>query len=272
MADFFTLSKIAWFLLAPDHLLIWGYLLAALLLLCGWRRFGATLLTLLLSFSLLLMLFPLSNVVMSPLEKRFAQYSLSDPTPVQGIVILGGGEMAQASYVWNSPQFNQAAERFMVVPELARRYPQARIIFSGGSGDPLHQEFRGADVAKDWFEHIGLGERIELERDSRNTYENARNTIAMLGGVPQGRWLLVTSGFHMPRSIGIFRQQGWDITPYPVDFYSLNESSFTFAPGFNQHMQVLTIAVREWIGLAAYYWSGKTASLFPAPAVKETES
>lgn len=260
---FFSFSKWLWFLVRPDHVLVWWLSAGVIALYLHRRRLALWLLSVEAVALLLLALFPLGNYLMYPLESRFPEPDLSKP--VAGVLILGGGEQGGLSAVWQTPLFNEAAERFMVVPMLARRFPDAQIVFSGGSGAYLNQRAKGADVAKAWFDEIGLGERVHYEGDSRNTDENFRNTLLLLGGVPKGRWLLVTSGFHMPRSVGIARQQGWDITPYPVDFYSSGLSGWNYDPMLWNHLRELTIATHEWIGLVSYYVSGKSAELFPAP-------
>ncbi len=263
MDSFFSLSKLFWFLCSPDHLLVWGVLLGVLLLWRGRRRAAGLVLGIDLALWLALLLFPLGDLLLMPLERRFP--APPPPSQVAGIIILGGGELAEQSAYWGQPQFNQAAERLMLVPELAQRYPQARILFSGGSGSLLRQQFRGGDAARDYFERIGLGGRVQIERDSRNTDENARHSIAALGGIPSGRWLLVTSAYHMPRSIGVFRRQGWELTPWPVDYYALSRSGLRLDPQLWRNLRDLQIGLREWIGLLAYRLSAKTDALFPAP-------
>lgn len=263
MASFFNLSKLFWFLASPAHLLVWLLALSALLLLLGRRRLGGWLLGIDLVLWLALLMMPLGDALLMPLETRFPQPQL--PAQVEGIIILGGGELAEESVYWHQPQFNQAAERFMVVPVLARRYPQAKILFSGGSGSVLRPQFRGGDVAKAYFDELGLGPRLLIDRDSRNTWENAQDSISLLGGIPKGNWLLVTSAFHMPRAVGIFRQLGWRVIPYPVDYRAMSLDGLRFYPSLWRNLRDLNTAVREWIGLAVYHWTGKTNALFPGP-------
>lgn len=160
MFSFFSLSKITWFLISPDHLLIWWLLLGFVAVLCNRRRLAITLLEFV--FVLLLALFPLGNLVMHPLETRFPQPQLSAESQVDGVLVLGGGEEAGLMAVWGAPQFNAAAERFMVMPKLARQFPKVQLVFSGGSGSVLQPQARGADVAKAWLDSIGLDKRGDL--------------------------------------------------------------------------------------------------------------
>ena len=262
MDSFFSLSKLFWFLAAPDHLLVWLMLLGLLLLWLGKRRLAGWLLSIDLLLLMGVLLMPLGDIVLHPLESRFQQPDLNKIEPA-GIVILGGGENPELSSVWQQSQFNAAAERVMVIPALAKRFPDAPIIFTGGSGSVLRQSFKGADGVADYLNQIGLLDRVLLENQSRNTYENALLSAKLLGAVPDQPWLLVTSAFHMPRSVGIFEKQGWQVIPYPVDYYSTTSTGFKLDPNLAGHLKDLSTGIREWIGLVAYYLTNKTDQLLP---------
>ncbi|TCK04945.1 YdcF family protein [Marinobacterium mangrovicola] len=263
MDSFFSISKLFWFFARPDHLLVWMLLLGLFSLWVGWKRFGGVLLGCDLILFLLFMLMPLGDALLMPLEKRFPQPQQLNN--VAGIVVLGGGELAEESEFWGQPQVNQAGERLLMIPMLARQFPNAKIVFTGGSGSVLRPEFRGGDVAAGYLQSLGLADRLIIERNSRNTYENAVYTLDELGGVPEGNWLLVTSAFHMPRSIGVFRRQGWGITAYPVDYRALSTNGTRLDPSLWENLRDTETVLREWVGLVAYYLSGKTSQLFPAP-------
>ena len=259
---FFLVSKTLWLAVQPDHLLVLLLLMAA----CGvWlrRRWAGRLLGVLVSGMLVLMLVPVGNLLLEPLESRFRQ--VPPPDAVAGILVLGGGEEADLSARWGQSQFNAAAERLMVLPELMQRYPDARVLFSGGSASVLNAQYRGADVARDWLKTLPpplSTKTLVYERDARNTWENALFSARLLGGVPDQPWLLVTSAFHMPRAVGIYRQLGWQVVPYPVDYYSTGDA---FRPQFALNLRDLVVGVREWTGLLMYHLTGRTAALFPAP-------
>lgn len=262
MDSFFSLSKLFWFFASPDHLLVWMLILGLFLILIGWRILGKTLVCVDLMLWLALLFLPLGDIALRPLEARFAQPNLNEVQPA-GIIVLGGAELAEASAIWNQPQFSEGAERVMVLPILSRAYPEVPIIFTGGSGSVLRPEFKGADAVKAYTDALGLADRVLFESESRNTFENAIFTSQMLGGVPEGRWLLVTSAFHMPRSVGIFTKQGWDIIPYPVDYQSMTDNGLRLDPNLSGHLGDLQTGLREWIGLAVYYYTGKTDQFFP---------
>lgn len=257
---FFLSSKTLWVLANPGNLLVFVLILSVL---CGWR-----VLTSIVLFSLLLItLYPVGNFLLQPLEKRFPQPQ-NLPEDVAGIIVLGGAEDAELSSIWNQPQFNAAAERDMAILPLLQRYPEQPVIISGGSSSVQKPEYRGADVLQQWFSDQGLGQPVIFERDSRNTFENAiYSQDSLPGGAdiadPKG-WLLVTSAFHMPRSVGIFRQQGWNVIPYPVDYYSKPLTLANWRPNLGQNLSELAVGVREWLGLTAYYLTDKTSSWLPA--------
>ncbi len=114
---------------------------------------------------------------------------------------------------------NDAAERITATAELARRYPDARIIFSGGTSSLVFDAPAEAPVAVKELEALGVAhDRITAEEQSRNTIENAVFSRLLADPKPGERWLLVTSAYHMPRAIAAFRAAGFPIEPYPVDW------------------------------------------------------
>lgn len=265
---FFNLSKIFWAVANPGNFLV---LVLVLSLLFRWRKIlFVTVLSL-----MLLTVYPLGNLLLQPLEKRFSQ-PVQLPEDLAGIIVLGGGEDAELTAQWDQPQFSSGADRVMTLPGLMKRFPDKPVIFTGGSGSVLKPEFRGADTVKAWMDGFADSGQVIFERNSRNTYENALFSGQVLpegSSIDQGSgWLLVTSAFHMPRSVGIYRQQGWKVIPYPVDYYSQPFALDNFKFDLAGNLKNVAIGMREWIGLLAYYATDKTADWFPAedlPAVNQ---
>lgn len=258
---FFYLSKLLWAVVQPDHflllMLLFGYLLKHYL-------FGRMLLWLAFITLITIAIYPLGNFIIKPLEQRFPIPEL--PSNPAGIIVLGGAEQAEISKLHSSAEFNEAAERVMAITYLAKRYPEVPIIFSGGSSGIIHKTAKGSDVINLWFKQRGLSERALIDNRARNTYENALFTRKFIMADKRD-WILVTSAFHMPRSIGIFRNMGMNnIIAYPVDY---REFPARFRVNLNRNMAVINTAVREWIGLVAYYYTSKTAVLFPKPNKEE---
>ena len=102
---------------------------------------------------------------------------------------------------------------------LARRFPQARIAFSGGSGNLFLDSVSEAPIAAELLQEFGVSrDRILLETASRTTAENAIMLRTLLAPKQGEHWLLLTSAFHMPRAIGAFRKAGFEVEAYPVDW------------------------------------------------------
>jgi uncharacterized SAM-binding protein YcdF (DUF218 family) len=77
---------------------------------------------------------------------------------------------------------------------------------------------------------------------------------------------VVTSAMHMPRAIGIFRKAGFSVVAYPVDYRTASAlRDWTFPRHAAGNFALAETALHEWIGLAAYWLTGKTDALFPAP-------
>jgi uncharacterized SAM-binding protein YcdF (DUF218 family) len=141
---------------------------------------------------------------------------------------------------------------------LATRYPQARIVYAGRTE---------AETAAQVFEDFGVPRvRVELEDRSRNTIENAIFAKKVVNPKPSERWLLVTSAFHMPRAMGVFRRNDFPVEAYPVDWrLSGPQDLLSFSASFSDGLGRVDRGVHEWAGLIAYCVSGKTSALFPAP-------
>jgi uncharacterized SAM-binding protein YcdF (DUF218 family) len=147
---------------------------------------------------------------------------------------------------------------------LARRYPQARVVVSGGSGSLLLEGEGDAATALRLLTALGVDQnRLILENESRNTYENALFSKRMVSPAPGRTWLLVTSAFHMPRSMALFRKAGFEVVPWPVDYRTTGRESLFFGDNAIDSLQATTLAIREWIGLFAYWLSGRIDSPLP---------
>ena len=262
---FFWASKLFWFVFQPINLIGLLVLFGMLLTLVGWRKLG-----LLSSFCGFLVLAlgawtSLGALMLHPLEDRFAR---PDPPPqaVAGIIVLGGGFEGSVNLARGGYELNASGDRFVETAVLARRYPDARIVVTGGAGAVTLEGEADADTAPRLLAALGVErERLVLENRSRNTFENAQFTREMVGLQPGETWLLVTSAFHMPRSVGLFRRAGFDVTPWPADY----RTAGTERPGLAQDnvadsLQNLSLAMREWAGLIAYRLAGRIDSILPA--------
>ena len=263
---FFALAKILGFFAAPSNVLISLGLIGVLLMATRWSRAGRRLAVFCIVLFALCGLSPLGNALILPLEERFPPWDASRGAP-DGIICLGGALDTIVSPARNEVALNEAAERMTAIAELAQRFPQARIVFSGGSGRLVYDGATEAELAARLFASFGIAkERITLEDKSRDTLENARFTKALVQPKPGERWLLVTSAHHMPRAVGLFRSEGFPVEAFPVDYRTRGAVDMLrpFAT-LGDGLRRTDTAVREWAGLLVYRLSGRTAALFPAP-------
>jgi uncharacterized SAM-binding protein YcdF (DUF218 family) len=262
---FFDLSKILWLLFNPASVLVALLVAGALLFWTRWRRGGIALVTFAALLAVAIATLPFGTVLVRDLENRFPVVDAL-PARVDGIVVLGGMIDQFVTQARGQLAVNGAVERLVAFAQLARRYPDARLIFSGGSGRLGRPEATEAAALAPYIEQFGLDpKRIVFEGESRNTYENALFTFRLAQPQPGETWILITSAVHMPRAVGCFRKVGWRVLPYPVDFQTTGgetlDPTFDFAGG----LASLNHALHNWIGLFAYWVTGRTDALFPGP-------
>ncbi len=266
---FYVVSKTFWFFCQPSSLI--ALLLIAGLLLSRSKRcplIGSRMAWTGTAALLLGGLGPLSNMLILPLEERFAE-SAARPSdePAAGVIVLGGYEDGRISERRGTLHLNEAAERLTETARLAHRMPSLPVIVSGGSGTVLLEDRPAAEAISAYLQAIGIAKsRIVLEANSLTTYENAKFTRDLVQPRPGQRWYLVTSAAHMPRSVAAFRAQGFDVIPWPVDFRTADTGDwrrpFNSIPA---GLKRLDEAAMEWIGLVAYRVLGRSKELYPAP-------
>jgi uncharacterized SAM-binding protein YcdF (DUF218 family) len=263
----FVLSKLMWPLAAPGNLIVLLLVIATTLLFTRWRRAGRRLLVGLVALLLAITVLPVGDWVIAPLEGRFPA-PRPMPRRVDGIVVLGGGVESERFVERGEVGLSGAGERFTASMELMRRYPDARVVYT--AGDPslrgIGANPREAEAARMLYEAQGadLG-RILFDDAARTTFENAIYARALAKPKPGETWLLVTSAWHMPRSVGVFRKAGWTVIPYPVDYQSTGRLWHDKGLDLAGELSLLTLATREWIGLTVYRALGRSDALFPGP-------
>jgi len=260
---FFLLSKILGFFALPSNVMLLMGLVGAPLLFTPRRRLGGGLVIASLLGLAVAGWSPLGNLLMAGLEDRFPPWDASRGAP-DGIIVLGGAVSPDLSRLRGSVALNESAERITAIADLARRFPAARIVFSGGSGRLLGGEVAEADVVLPLFESFGIArDRVLLEGRARNTAENARFAKELVQPKPDERWLLVTSAYHMPRAWGAFHRQGFAVEAYPVDWRAGPGDLARPFTALSAGLARTDAAVHEWLGLLAYRLTGQTAKLFP---------
>ncbi|MDP6804749.1 MAG: YdcF family protein [Rhodospirillales bacterium] len=262
---FFELAKIGGAVAEPGNLLTVVLVVGAVLLWTRGRRLGRLLVTLAALGALVFATVPMGEGMIRALENRFPAVR-ELPAEVDGIVALGGVVNPWVTEARGQLSLGGGIERLTELAALGRRYPGAKLIFSGGSGDPFRQDLKEAEMVKPYLESIGLDPaRVILEAEARNTHENAQFTYRLAGPKPGETWVLITSAVHMPRAAGSFRMAGWTIIPYPVDYNLLPENNFTLRFNLQGGLSSAAWGIHEWLGLLAYRLTGRTDALFPGP-------
>jgi uncharacterized SAM-binding protein YcdF (DUF218 family) len=264
---YFLISKLGWLILQPSSLLLWATVLGALLTRTTLASFGRPLARVAGSLLAFCALTPFCVVLIRPLEDRFPARSFDEIENPTGIIALGGALNASLTRARGPIALGSSGARVTEALAMAFHFPNARLVFSGGSGDLLGGGISEGEVAEDFFSELGLArERLMVERKSRNTFENAQFTRALVRPKPGDVWVLVTSAFHMPRAVAAFESAGFNVTPCPVDYYTFGDPldywTYTLAPF--RALPLIDTAVKEWVGLTVYWLSGKTTDFLPA--------
>lgn len=218
----------------------WGRMLCAsaavLLLLLGWQ--------------------PLPEMLVQHLEDRYAAPS-GDLSGFTGMVVLGGAFRGNDGRNRGQPALGCAGERVVLPVPIMNQYPHMRLLFTGGTAALFSQADAEANAAKSYFERMGTDmSRVLLESRSRNTYENAAFSLAVTGVDKTQPWLLVTSASHMPRALATFQKMGWNVTAFPVDFYTKRETHWLQFSLFGG-IDAWQLALREYLGWVVYRVAGR---------------
>ncbi|MCW3102965.1 MAG: hypothetical protein JWO09_1405 [Bacteroidetes bacterium] len=169
-------------------------------------------------------------------------------------VVLGG--MSVYDPAMERAQFYRGIDRLVQAVELYRRGIIKKIIFTGGSGRILHPEMKEGSYISRYLLYMGVPkEDLLIESESQNTRENATFTKKMLDDQKiSGDMLLITSAFHMRRSLGCFRKAGMSVDPYSTDRYSgprKFEFDYLFIPNVSA-MNDWDIIIHEMVGYLTY--------------------
>ena len=266
--ELFYIQKFVEFLLLPSNLIGFLAALGVLALILRRPRFGRTALVL----SALLLIIggwtPLGPAALLVLESRFPQPQLSEP--VTGIIMLGGAINTHITSERGQTTLNDAGERVTAMAALSRKFPQARILISSGAGAGhtlTAQPVTEAALVRDMLVDLGVeASRIEVEERSRDTRENAEQSLLLAKPLPGQTWVLVTSASHMPRAVASFRAVGFSVIPYPVDYRTQGPANLRRqVESIAEGLQALDLAAHEWLGLIMYRLVGRTLELLPSP-------
>ena len=253
------------YLLVPSNLLALGAVFGLAVLFLRLRA-GRIVVALSLVAIAIAPLGPLGNMLLAPLEQRFPEGLYPAREELKGIIVLGGSyDEIRHPYLSNIV-LEEDTEPLALVVDLARRYPDAKIIVSGGS--TFAHRNSEASIMQDYFASFGIDPRRMVTEDrSLTTAEHAQFTADLLHPSSSSRWLLLTYGHLMPRAVGAFRKAGFDILAFPIHLRTggwdeMWKPDSTAA----ENLRKLDMAAYEWLGLIYYKVKGYSDDLFPGRA------
>ena len=264
---YFVLSKTAGFLAVPSNAVMLTIIVGLLLWPTRYGRCGRRLTVIGALLLLIAGISPLGTALLLPLENRYPQWDAVGGAP-DGIVVLGGGVFNPYVSRWrHTTTVGSGVGRLLAAIDLRNRYPTARIVFAGGSPNLLGTGIPEGNFAAGFLEHYGVPkDSILIDRASRDTMENAIDCKRLADPKPGQRWLLVTSAYHMPRAMQLFRAAGFPVEAYPVDFRTTGWRELAAVPtSLLGGLVNLNIAVHEWEGLAVDWLVGRASALVPSP-------
>lgn len=200
-----------------------------------------------------------SEALLSSLEKQYPAVS-PEVAPQADAVIVLGGYLHVPGALHPTTEMNEGGDRLWMAAKLYRAQKASLVLLSGGNlpmfGSHALSE---AEAAKGLLHEWGVPlEAMEVETQSRTTYENAQLSKAILAGKQAPRLLLVTSAFHMPRSMAIFHRAGLQPVAVPTDYlagWDPRETWFEYLPD-SENLFRSKMALHEWIGLLVYRLRG----------------
>jgi uncharacterized SAM-binding protein YcdF (DUF218 family) len=237
--DLASFSRLAAIIFTPSNFLPLLLVMGVVLQWTAWRRLGMRLVIAVAAAFLLVYFLPIDEWVRAPLEDQFTRPAW--PAHVDGVIVLAGGQ-----------------SRLVAGAELARRYPEARLIYSGGVAPFERPETAEARVAPAAFEQMGVERsRLIMETRSRNTWESFVYSKKLAQPQPDETWLVVTSAVHMPRAMGIAARLHWHVLPWPSGFVPVKAKGMAWDSSIADRLVQIEGGAHEWAGLAAYRLMGR---------------
>jgi len=196
---------------------------------------------------------PVSSALIAPLERDFRPVNVKR-VKADVIVVLGGGTRDR-SWLGLKPEPGEESLKRVVAAVILYKALHIPLLLTGGTGDLAQSQLSDADAMARAAMDLGAPEKdIRIENMSRNTLESARAVKDMIKG---NRIVLVTSAFHMKRSVALFKKQGFEVVPAPAGFRSGQRpfTVFSIIPSA-ESLSSSSLALAEHLSLGWYSMTG----------------
>ena len=195
---------------------------------------------------------PVSDSLIKPLENCYPQPDVSELNSARAIVLLGGGSCGGVKDFDGEGQVSAGAANRVLMSLRLHKALHLPIVLSGGQ--VFAYSANEADIEYRVLKACGVEERYLIkDAQSRNTAENAKYTKQICAQRNFGKVILVTSAYHMPRSVMLFEREGMDVIPYPTDYQTDKETvldAFAFVPN-SGNLRDTAVAMKEYLGIVA---------------------
>jgi uncharacterized SAM-binding protein YcdF (DUF218 family) len=200
---------------------------------------------------------PLDDILARPLENRYPRPAL--PARVDGIVVLSGSVKPYITASRGVMPANASVMRMLAGADLARRYPQAKLVFSGIVYRQGHLRQVEIESVLAFFRSQGIPpQRVIIESRSLDTDTNLSFSRALVKPKPDESWILVTSAMHLPRAMTVAKRLGWTMIPWASDYETPAEWRWRNWKSPADSLVTVDKAMHEWVGRLVYGLTGRT--------------
>lgn len=196
---------------------------------------------------------PVSSALIMPLERNFTPVNVKF-AKADVIVVLGGGTHDRSSLGLEPEPGEESLQRVVAAVKLYQSL-HTPVLLTGGTGDLAQPQLSDADAMARAAMDLGVLEKdIIVENKSRNTLESA---TAVKGMLNRNRILLVTSAYHMKRSVALFKKQGFEAIPEPAGYLAVHRPAtvYAFIPSAS-NLSTSVVALSEYLSFGWYSMKG----------------
>jgi uncharacterized SAM-binding protein YcdF (DUF218 family) len=251
---FYILSKLIGILVSPLIWILIGILISGILTIKKSKYAIKSLIATILIATIFTNPF-VANTAFHHWEKGMKKHAIDTTQKYDIAVVLSG----MVAYGENPKQsnFGQSVDRILEATRLYHAGIVSKILITGGNASIQYDQPPESEILQQFLTQMAVPDSaIIMEKQSRNTHENALYTAKLLRKLDMQSQtiLLITSAYHMRRSIACFDKQHIKVTPAPVDFYAptvKTDIANTLTPSLTALNQ-WDILLHEWIGILYY--------------------